>query len=131
VKKKKKGRRWSYKDFCPPEMVEGYVYCNRVSMVLADASRDVAAHLVHGTIGDGERSDKQFLRTPKGLWRMANGDNADNTSETVTHIRMGVTGVVFMGWWDESMQPWLLMHGVDIPYETWRNAVDREVQRRR
>ena len=119
---------FNYKLFCDPEEVEVYVRVKRRTMRLARAGREVAASMVGGVIGDGERSGKEFVRTHLGLYRLATSDNADNTTEAAVHARMGIRGTVCMGDWAGSMRPWLREHGCPISYDEWMRRVIRELR---
>jgi hypothetical protein len=46
-----------------------------------------------GTIGDGSRSAKQFVNTPRGKFRISLSADGDNTTETAAHERMGAETV--------------------------------------
>lgn len=103
---------FNYTDFCTQEEIDTFKRVKRRTMKLADAARHVCAELTGATIGDGQRSDKQFLRSRRGQFRMALSTQSDNSTEVAAHARMGVQ-TIYMGERD-SIMPWLRDHGVEI-----------------
>jgi hypothetical protein len=57
---------------------------------LGPLARRWIADRVGGTIGDGDRSAKQFVNTRFGQYRISLSVDGDNTTETAAHERMGV-----------------------------------------
>lgn len=79
-----------YKHLLDPFSVSTFQRVKHQTMQIADVARELIAELIGGTIGDGDRSQKQFLTTPLGQYRVAMSDNSDNSSETMVAERMGV-----------------------------------------
>lgn len=79
-----------YENLLPEHDVQTYKRVKRWTMNLAHDARAILADLVGGTVGDGGRSRKEFLQTPRGSWRVSMGSNSDNTTERAAHERMGV-----------------------------------------
>jgi hypothetical protein len=116
---------YTYKDFCTPEEVEIYKRVKKRAMKLSDAGREVVARLTYGVIGDGTRSDKQFLQTKHGRFRLANSTASDNSTEAAAHDRMGVP-TIYMGEFD-SIIPFLRTHDCPLSFDSFFDAVAREL----
>lgn len=111
-----------YEDFCSEEEVEQFKWMKWFQSSLARIGREEAALMVSGEIGDGDRSEKEFLRTAKGLFRMANRVNTDNSSEEVIHRGMKVE-LVIMG--ESQMKEFFELHDLEPEnaYWTWIERV--------
>lgn len=64
------------------------------SMRLARLVREVIADDLDGSL---PKTGKQFLTTPRGLFRLAARPNSDNTTEQLAHQRMGARTVQVFG----------------------------------
>lgn len=117
---------FDYRDFCTQEEIDTFKRVKKRTMKLADAGRQVCAELTGATIGDGHRSDKQFLRTWRGQFRMALSRQSDNSTEQAAHARMGVE-TIYMGE-RESVIPWLRAHGAGIDWPRYFNLIQVELR---
>lgn len=102
----------TYENLCDPDDVAAFKRVKTQTQQIAAEAKLIAARLVGGTVGDGDRSDKQFIQTSRGLYRFANSERSDNSSEIAMHEQMGVTRSVrlpviheVVAWFDE--------HGLD------------------
>ncbi len=125
--------RFDYKDFCTPEEIAAFHMVKWRSMHLADCAREVCASLTNGTIGDGDRSDKEFVNTERGQYRIKICRTSDNSTEQVAHDQMGVTTIIAGE--RNSIMPWLwnhgvIIHGVTIEWPEFVALVGAELQKR-
>lgn len=79
-----------YETLLRHEDVVVYKRVKRQTMALAHDARTILAEMVGGTLGDGSRSNKEFVNTPRGRWRVSMGYMSDNSTEAAAHARMGV-----------------------------------------
>jgi hypothetical protein len=80
--------RWE--EFFTEAEVEATKRVRRGQQQLGPLARKWIADVVGGTIGDGDRSAKQFVNTSRGRYRISLSIDGDNTTETAAHERMGV-----------------------------------------
>lgn len=71
---------------CGSQEYDAYVRVKKVTMLLARAARQVVADDLGGEI---QATGKQYVRTSLGLWRVAMGDNSDNSTEQAANDRAG------------------------------------------
>lgn len=83
----------TWEEFFTAEEAEVTKRVRRGQQQLGPLARRWIAERVGGTIGDGGRSAKQFVNTPRGKYRISLSVDGDNTTETAAHERMGVTTV--------------------------------------
>ena len=102
----------TYENLCDPADVAAYKRVKAAEQRIAREAKAIAARLVGGTVGDGDRSDKQFIETSRGLYRFANSERSDNSSEIAVHERMGVTRSIRLPVIDEVVA-WFDEHGLD------------------
>lgn len=99
-----------YENLLPPHDVAVYKRVKASTMRIAEEARGICAHIVGGTIGDGDRSDKQFIETPNGKYRLATSDRSDNSTELAAHARMGVFTIHLSD--PADMIAWFENHGL-------------------
>jgi len=102
----------TYENLLPPADVAAYKRVKSAEQRIAHETKQIAARLVGGTVGDGDRSDKHFIQTSRGLYRFANSLASDNSSETAMHEQMGVTRAIHLPNIDEVVE-WFDEHGLD------------------
>ncbi|HEX6701999.1 MAG TPA: hypothetical protein VF101_14830 [Gaiellaceae bacterium] len=81
-------------EICGDANVAAFKEVKLTSMRLARAVKEVIAEELDG---DLPRKGKHFLRTEKGIWRLAARENTDNTTEERAHKRMGAHLVQVFG----------------------------------
>ncbi len=111
----------SYETLLAPNDVATYKRVKAATMRIADDAREIAARIVGGTIGDIGRSNKQFISTGKGMFRLATSNQSDNSTEVAAHERMGVTTIHLSE--PGEMIRWFEEHGLP-----GRTAYDRLVR---
>ena len=79
-----------WESFFTKDEVEATKRVRRGQQALGPLARKWIAEKVGGTIGDGDRSAKQFVNTRYGQFRISLSVDGDNTTETAAHERMGV-----------------------------------------
>jgi hypothetical protein len=99
----------AYEEYFEPWEVATFKRVKRGQMNLARVRRGVVCQMVAGVI-DGNGTNKEFVLTSRGRFRLANGDNSDNTTETAAHVRMGVQTVCMDD--PESMADLFRLHGL-------------------
>lgn len=82
-----------WEEFFTRSEVETTKRVRRGQQQLGPLARKWIAARVGGTIGDGGRSAKQFVNTPRGKFRVSLSVDGDNTTEMAAHERMGAEAV--------------------------------------
>lgn len=108
----------NYDDFFPEADVATFRRVKRGQMKLAEVARAVVAEMCQGTVlPDG----KEFVRTRRGLFRLAMAANSDNSTERAAHDDMGVTTVVMGD--DAELERFFQRHGVNDGLRRFRRMV--------
>lgn len=98
-----------YESHFSAQEIADYKKVKLTTMRASRVARALVALLVDGTIGDTDRSRKEFLVTHLGTYRLSMRGNSDNTTEVMTHARMGVTSLAMDD--DAAMLGFLKEHG--------------------
>jgi len=80
-------------------------------MTHAKIIRETLADILGGTIGDGDRSDKQFVNTYQGQFRIRKDSRTDNSTEVAAHKGLGVTNINLLN--DKSRRAFFTLHNID------------------
>jgi hypothetical protein len=97
----KEARGLTYEDFISDADAGVYKRVKWVSMHLARIGREEVVSLLRergcdARIGDPvNQSGKQFVVTPRGIYRLTFGTRSDNSTELAAHVRMGVHSIDF------------------------------------
>lgn len=75
----------SFVNFFSQKEIDTYRRVKFGSMKLGAVAREVAAEMVDGELGDGHRSNKEFMRTECGLFSLVPSFNSMNTTERAAH----------------------------------------------
>lgn len=111
----------NYEDFFCEEDVAVYKRVKRGTMELGRTAREVAAEMVDGRIGVG----KEFVRTRRGVYRLAMSDNSDNSTERTAHDGMGAAAVVMGD--DGDLDDFFRQHGVEGGLARFKSEVRRRL----
>lgn len=111
------------------EKYNAFVEVKHASMELANAVKATIADDLGGTI---PRRGKQFLTTERGSFRLAQGDNSDNTTEEGAHDRMSVRTVQVFGEPTDikrergvlSLRDLYTLHDLDLDWDLFFDGIE-------
>lgn len=111
-----------YEDYFTANEIETFKRVKLGQMKLAEIAREAAAKLVGADVGDLS-TNKHFLTTPNGKFRLAMQRNTDNTTEQWALDELGAQTVVMSD--DEEMREFFESHGVHpvLGIRAWRRDV--------
>jgi hypothetical protein len=124
----------TYEDFFNADEVAIFKKVKKAQMDLARIAREVLSEMIPGSVLQGNpglpKGGKEFLRTDKGLYRLAMTRNSDNSTEDSAHTKMGTTYVDMSS--EKVLAEFFRLHGlagVTFKVDAWKDEVKDRIKR--